>query len=233
MKFRIDDKVLDKFPEIALGLLVVKGINNQGDDREIQELLKKQKQEITQKFQKDQLGENPRLKPWREAFSSFGAKPKKYKCSVENLYRMILEGVELNNINNLVDIYNYISLKYMVPAGGDDIDKVDGFIELAISEGKEPFQQLNSEEVKNPKEGEVIYRDNTDVLCRRWNWRECNKSKMTEQTKNAALVIECLPPLTAKHAGFIIKELQDLVQKHLGGESKTYILNKDNKEAEI
>ena len=54
--------------------------------------------------------------------------------------------------------------------------------------------ELNSEETKNPKEGEVVYIDDKEVLCRRWNWRECDKSKMTEETTNVALVVEGLPP---------------------------------------
>ena len=69
-------------------------------------LIKEKENEIKANFEKETLSQNPKIDAWRKAYSSFGAKPKKYKCSVENLYRMILEGIELKPINKIVDIYN-------------------------------------------------------------------------------------------------------------------------------
>ena len=37
---------------------------------------------------------------------------------------MILSETELRHINKLVDIYNFISLKHMLPVGGEDTDKI-------------------------------------------------------------------------------------------------------------
>ncbi len=186
MLFTIDKKILEKFPDLNIGLVIVKGIDNQGNNEEIINKIKEKAQEIRANFNLETLSQNQNIDVWRKAYSSFGAKPKKYKCSVENLYRMILEGIELRSINKIVDIYNYISIKYIVPVGGDDTDKVDGNITLKFAQGDEPFIELNSQETKNPQEGEVVYIDDKEVLCRRWNWRECDKSKMTEETKNIA-----------------------------------------------
>jgi len=146
---------------------------------------------------------------------------------------MVLEGVELRSINKVVDLYNYISLKHTIPVGGDDIDKVDGNIELKFALGTEPFTQLNSDRIDSPKEGEVIYADDKEVLCRRWNWRECDKSKMTESTKNVTLVLEGLPPVIKEEIGSAISELAELVKKFCGGEVQQHILNSDNKEIAV
>src|SRR3989344_2939818 len=78
------------------------------------------------------------------------------------------------------NIYNYISIKHVIPVGGDDLDKIDGDLELTFAKGNEKFVQLNSSEIDHPKKEEVIYKDDKEVTCRRWNWRECDKSKMTE-----------------------------------------------------
>ncbi len=233
MKFIIDKAVLEKFPGLNLGLLVVKGIDNKGESPEVIVLIRQREEEIRQKFQKDKLSENPKIASWRAAYSSFGAKPKKYKCSVENLYRMILDGIELRHYSKLVDIYNYISIKHMVPLGGDDIGKVEGGIKLTVAKGTEPYTELNSDETKSPREGEVVYMDDKEVLCRRWNWRECDKTKMTEGTTSASLVIEGLPPVTEADVKSILDELKKLILKHCGGEAEAHVLNKDNPEAEI
>lgn len=233
MEFKIDSKIFEKFPDLNIGIVVAKGIDNNGSNEEIINLIREKEKDIRANFNTETLSQNQKIDAWRKAYSSFGAKPKKYRCSVENLYRMILEGVKLNHINKIVDIYNYISLKNVVPVGGDDTDKVDGNITLKFSQGDEPFVELNSKEIKNPKEGEVIYSDDKEVLCRRWNWRECDKSKMTEETKNVTLVVEGLPPVTKQEVEAIIKELGELVQKFCGGEIKLFVLNNSNSEAEI
>ena len=146
---------------------------------------------------------------------------------------MTLKGIGLNPINKVVDIYNFISLKHMTPVGGDDLDKVEGDIELTYATGQESFTRLNSDETINPDSGEVIYKDDKEVLCRRWNWRECDKSKMTETTKNAALVIEGLPPFTKENIEEISKELAQLIEKYCGGEIQIFIVNKERSEIEM
>ncbi|MBL7169780.1 MAG: hypothetical protein ISS48_02080 [Candidatus Aenigmarchaeota archaeon] len=233
MEFKISDEIFERFPGLNIGIVVARGIDNLGESEEITKLIREKEEEVKGTFNRETLSEIPKIQVWRHTYSSFGAKPKKYKCSVENLYRMILEGVKLKHINKIVDIYNYISIKHMVPIGGDDIDNVDGDIALKFAEGNEKFVELNSQELKNPKPGEVVYVDDKEVLCRRWNWRECDKSKMTESTKNATLVIEGLPPVTEKEIKRIIQELSELVQKFCGGEVSTKILTRDDPEWKI
>ncbi|NCO97387.1 MAG: hypothetical protein GW780_02720 [Candidatus Aenigmarchaeota archaeon] len=165
MKFSVSKGVLEKFPELNIGIVIAKKINNEGESEEVMKFIREKENEIRKNFNSETLSQNQRIEIWREVYSSFGAKPKKYKCSVENLYRMILDGMRLKHINKVVDIYNYISIKYVVPVGGDDIDKVDGDIELKLANGNEIFRELNSEELKNPKLGEVVYVDEKEVYA--------------------------------------------------------------------
>lgn len=233
MKLIIDDKIFEKFPFLCVGVVIAKGIDNTGESSDILSMIDELSSSITSKNSLETIKELPKISVWRETYREFGAKPKKYTSSIENLYRMILEGVSLRHINKVVDIYNYISLKHVVPIGGDDIDKINGDIILRFATGEEPFIRLNTDEVDYPKEGEVIYADDKEVLCRRWNWRECDKSKMTEQTKNVALVIEGLPPLRKENILSITNELGQLIEKICGGKISTFIINSENKEIEI
>jgi len=233
MKFKIDNKIFEQYPSLNIGVVVGKGIDNSGENSDILCMLSELSNTIKEKYNLETLKEIPKIQVWREAYRTFGAKPKRYTCSVENLYRMVLEGVHLRHINKIVDIYNYISLKYMIPAGGDDIDKIDGDIILGFAKGDEIFIRLNSDEVDHPKEGEVVYVDSKEVLCRRWNWRECDKSKMTENTQNVILVIEGLSPVSKKDVQLISEELGRLVEKFCGGETSTHALCAENKEIDI
>lgn len=233
MQFKINKEIFVKYPKLVIGVVVARGINNEGKAQEILDLIREKEKEIKENFETETLSKNPKIATWRAAFSAFGAKPKSYNCSVESLYRMILKDIELRHINKIVDVYNYISIKHMVPVGGDDIDKVEGDIILRFADGTEIFQALNSEEIKNPKPDEVVYCDEKEVLCRRWNWRECDKSKMTETTKNVMLVVEGLPPVGQQEVEGIIDELAELVEKYCGGDISKNILDTNHQEIEI
>jgi len=233
MKLKIDTKIFEKFPELKIGIVTARGIDNLGLSDEIMQLIREKEKEIRANYGTETLSQNPKINSWREAYSSFGAKAKKYKSSVESLYRMVLKGLDLRHINKIVDLYNYISLKRMIPAGGDDLAKVDGDIILKFAVGNEPFTALNSTERETAKEGEVIYADSKEVLCRRWNWRECDKTKMTEETKDVILVIEALPPVTREELEEIEEDLSRLITEYCGGEIRTAILDEAKREIEI
>ena len=233
MKLTIDQNIFEAFPSLRLGVVVAKGVDNVGENTELTSLLSAQCKSIRDEYDLEAVKEEPKINSWREAYRSFGAKPKKYSSSVESLYRMVLEGRNIRHISKLVDLYNLISLKHMVPVGGDDTDKVDGDIVLQFAQGDENFIRLNSSEIDHPKEGEVVYADDKEILCRRWNWRECDKSKMTEETKNVALVVEGLSPITKEDIQTIVDELAQLVTQFCGGEVSAHILDVNSDEVII
>jgi len=233
MKLKIGTKIFEKFPGLKIGVVTAKNIDNRGFSDEIMHLIREKEKEIRENYDTETLSQHPKIHSWRRAYSSFGAKPKKYKSSVESLYRMVLKGLDVRHISKIVDLYNYISLKHMMPAGGDDIEKVDGDITLKLAVGDEPFTALNSTEIETAKEGEVVYADSKEVLCRRWNWRECDKTKMTEDTEDVILVVEALPPATKEELEEVEEDLSRLITSYCGGEIKTAILDEAKREIEI
>src|SRR5688572_13120942 len=74
----------------------------------------------------DRLSSHPHIAAWRETFSSFGAKPSRYPSSVEALLARSLNGGTAPSINLLVDAYNAVSIAHILPAGGEDWDKLEG-----------------------------------------------------------------------------------------------------------
>ena len=233
MKVKVDSQVFKTFPGLNLGVIIAKQIDNTGSADEIIGLIRKIEKEIRENYNTETLSQEPKIESWRKAYSAFGAKPKKHKSSVESLYRMILKGVDLRSINKIVDIYNYISIKHMVPAGGDDAVRVEGDVVLRFARGDERFTALNSDETETVKDGEVVYSDNKEVLCRRWNWRECDKTKMTEETRDVVLVVEGLPPVTREEIDEVLSDFSQLISHYCGGEIRTAVLDEANVEVEV
>ena len=183
MQFRIEPALFESFPSLVLGLVVAKGLKNSASDASVQAMLKDQMQEVANQFSAQTLSAIPVVKAWHDTYRQFGANPKDFRPSIETLIRMSIKAANLAGINTAVDLYNLVSLKHLIPAGADDLDRVEGFIELCFAKGTERFVQLGSGQISTPDVGEVVYRDQNDVLCRRWNWRESDKTKITEASR--------------------------------------------------
>lgn len=234
MRFRIDQRIFERFKGANIGVVAAKGIDNTGIAEGIQEKIREQEKGIREKYSNETLSQQPKIDIWRKAYSAFGAKPKENRSSVENLYRMVLNGTELRHINKLVDIYNLVSLKHMLPAGGEDLDKMKGDIELTFAgPEEEPILLLGDKEPRPPHPGEVIYKDGISTICRRWNWREADRTKLTEGTKNCMLVLEGLAPVKKEEIEAATIELKEMVQKHCGGKITHTMLDENSREMDL
>jgi DNA/RNA-binding domain of Phe-tRNA-synthetase-like protein len=233
MKLSATPEFFALFPEASIALVIVRGIDNarRGDEAE---LLRAAQARATARLAGAPLTEQPRIQCWREAYRAFGAKPKDYPSSIENLLRRALKGEPLRSINPLVDLYNVISLTHLLPAGGEDLDAIAGDILLTRASSSElPVRLLGENEERAPKPGEVIYKDERGAICRRWNWKEADRTKLTEGTRNAVLVVEALPPILVSELEAAAKELERLVLERCGGESRVELLNRQRPEAAI
>jgi DNA/RNA-binding domain of Phe-tRNA-synthetase-like protein len=142
--------------------------------------------------------EDPHVAAWRAAYGAFGAKPSRTRNSAEALARRALSDGGLPRINLLVDAYNAISVAHLIPVGGEDLDRIRGGMRLERATGDEPFATAaGGEEVtEHPEPGEVVWCDDEGVTCRRWNWRQGVRTRLTERSGNALFLLESLPPMT-------------------------------------
>ncbi len=233
MKFRIDERIFKDYPQLYVGLITVRDADNVGESNEITGLLRSIEKETKERYFGINIPEHPHIKPWREAYEKFGSKPRDFRCSAEALLRMVLNGRQLRHISKIVDLYNYISLKYTLTLGGEDLDKMKGDLVLSYAEGTEPFVALGSTENESPSKGEVVYKDDLGVVCRRWNWRESDRTKLEETTRNAVLVLEGIPPIQNSTIEEASKELEILVKKYCGGSAKVVFLNAENNSVDL
>ncbi len=230
MKFIISDQIFVKYPKAVVGVVVAKNIDNHGGNQETGQLLRQEEGRIRNDFSLEDLAHNPLVQNWRKAYRLFDSED---RCSSEALIRVILKGNQIRHINKLVDVYNYISLKYRAPVGGEDLDRIEGNIYLKFATGSEKFVILGGSGGESPKKDEVVYADDKEVICRRWNWRESDNTKLTEETRNAFLVIDALPPVTEDAVKTAVEEFAGLVSKFCNAETVTFILNSRNMQIEF
>ncbi len=133
---------------------------------------------------------------WQEAYRAFGAKPQRTASSVEALWKRAA-GPGLPRVNWLVDVYNAISVAHVLPVGGEDLAHYSGSIRLVRASGAEPFDTMKDGQPANdpPLTGEVVWADDLGVTCRRWNWRQCTRTRLTESSTTALFLLERLAPM--------------------------------------
>ncbi|TDD09622.1 cytoplasmic protein [Nonomuraea deserti] len=146
-----------------------------------------------------------KIDAWKDAYRAFGARPQRTRPSVDALTRRM----PLPEINQVVDAYNAISVKHALPIGGEDLDRYSGPARLVRARGDE----ASEEALGTPDPGEVIWRDDLGVTCRRWNWRQVARTRLTEGTTNAIFLLERLEPMSLEELKQAGEELADLLSE--------------------
>ncbi|MEM7343215.1 MAG: phenylalanine--tRNA ligase beta subunit-related protein [Chloroflexota bacterium] len=226
MNLTITDSIFTQHPDVILGVVIAHTIDNTTDNPAIEPLLRAAEAALPEKIGGVPPTQHPHIIPWRDAYRKFGAKPKKYPSSIENLVKRVLKGASIAHINNLVALYNIISLTHLLPVGGEDLDAISGDVWLTIAgEDETPIRLLGEKEARPPYPNEIIYKDDIGTICRRWNWKEADRTKLTHDTKNAFLVVEAIPPLDRAMVSVAITELAELISTYCGGDISTAILD--------
>lgn len=231
-RFIIEQSFWDIFPECEIGVLLINGIDNTEEGckefrSEIVEFLKKSNKEAKKYLTEPVLSQNRVISVWRDAFSKFKTK-KGARSSIEALLKRIEKGNEVGAINPLVDIYNGISLHFALPCGMEDIDTFKGDLRLTVTNGGDPFLALGDEEINFTLPGEICYLDDEGAVCRCWNWRDGQRTMLTEDTKNAIAVIESVDPLRQKDLEAALDTLADRIEKFMIGKVNSKIIMDKN-----
>ncbi len=133
---------------------------------------------------------HPHVAEWMAAYAAFGAKPKRTSPSVLALVKRAGSG--LPRIDPVTDLYNAISVSHVLPIGGENLAAYVSAPRLEIARGGEPFDTMESGALTMDAAlpGEVIWRDDEGVTCRRWNWRQCVRTRIDGETRMALFLLE-------------------------------------------
>jgi DNA/RNA-binding domain of Phe-tRNA-synthetase-like protein len=209
---RVDPAVHAAHPEYVALVLVASGLANGPSDAGSDAQLVAAEMHLRASGL-DRATDHPHIAAWRAAFSAFGAKPSRYPSSAEALITRVLKGDALPRVNVLVDIYNAVSVRHVLPLGGEDADRLEGPLRLTVATGDEPFDPRgDGSDVEQAAAGEVIWRDDRGVTCRRWNWRQGRRTQLTDDTTYAFFVLDRLNGLRVDELHSAADELSGLLR---------------------
>jgi DNA/RNA-binding domain of Phe-tRNA-synthetase-like protein len=212
----VDPRIWELRPDFVVTVVRARGLSNGPSDDSSMALLRRAEQAARQTLKGAEPATLPHVAAWREAYRAFGAKAQRTPCSAEALLKRAVGGEGLPAINRLVDLYNAVSVEFALPVGGEDLARTLGASRLTIATGEESFDTSRSGEpvVEHPAAGEVVWVDDEGVTCRRWNWRQCARTRLTEGSTDAFFVLERLQPLRlptlAEATDTLVRGLRDL-----------------------
>ena len=191
----VEDSVFALRPDYRALLIATDGIVPGPGDARSEQLLHAAETSARDTLADQAVDQLPHVAAWREAFRSFGAKPQRTRNSLEALLRRAPDG--LPRVNRLTDFYNAISVSHQIPLGGEDLAPYIGSPHLVRAGGTEAFETTAHGEpvTEHPEPGEVVWRDDAGVTCRRWNWRQTIRTRLHEGTTAALFILDGLDPL--------------------------------------
>jgi lysyl-tRNA synthetase class 2 len=199
MRFRIDEKVREKYSQIEAGWLVAEIFPKSLDSRVEQWKGSLAEELASIGLSIDNLASHPDVAGWRQVFSSMGVKPSKYRSSLEALLRRVLKEKSLWTVNSIVDLYNCVSVRTLLPMGAFDLDKIKGNIEIRYGKSGEKFYPLGSEEAEEVLPGHVVYADSEKICTWLWNHRDSRLAGLDEGSRRAVFVVDrAFSPTTTK-----------------------------------
>jgi len=226
MKLKITKEIKQKYPNLRIGVVVGRGVKNRESDSNLEQFKRVSEEKLrASDWTSEHLVEHPFIAAWRETYRSFGAKPKEYTPTAESIIKRVLKGNDLPKINAIVDAYLAVELEHFLPTGGYDLDIIDGDITLKFSPGGESFTAIGGAK-KQTKEGEVVYSDAKRVLTIKWNFLDCDETKITFSTENFILCIEAADAkIPTDSLEMATERLRKILEQFCPGTYQSFIAN--------
>ncbi|GHE32046.1 B3/B4 domain-containing protein [Streptomyces hydrogenans] len=223
--FRLARAVADAFPETLIAVVTATGLRGREPWPATTAALEELEALLADGSWSPADENDPRIEAWHAVYRAFGTNPRRIRPSVDALGRRLAKKGALPRINPAVDSYNTVSVRHGLPAGAFDLDRVTGDIEIRYADGNETFTPLGEPDtVENPKPGEVIYTDTTDVLTRHWNHRDAHRTRVTADSARVAFVLETVAAARDEQLlKTAVGDLRALLQPHCDSSTAHYL----------
>ena len=216
--FRVEKAVFDQFPDYCVGVVVAKGLRNDRPSASVGRLQDGEAARFQGDHQADNVRELPGIAAYREAFLKLGMNPNKFMCSIEALAKRVQKGGVLPHINPVVDLGNAFSVKYQLPMGAHDVDKLTADLEIRFSVEGDHFLPMGESGEEAMPAGELVYVSGHTVKTRRWLWRQSEDGKIGGETSHVFFPLDGFEGVNGDAVLAARDELAALLEKEFNAE---------------
>lgn len=229
MNFRVSEDVFSLLPDVCFGVVVARDIREGDALRDLEEAIA----HTAEKYAGKKAKEMEEIAPYREAFNSLGYNPNKFMPSIEALTGRILKQGSVPSILPVVDLYNSVSIKYLLPIGGHDMDTAAGDIEVRLARAGDTFTPFGGDSHEDVPSGELVYAVGNEIKTRRWIWRQGELGKITNNSRNIFFPIDGFEGINDDLVREAMRELKEKLTSKFGSTVTTGYINKDKREISL
>lgn len=188
MLFNIENEIMKT--GVYTCAVAVRGLDNTRLQEKISTMLQEEVQKARSETEHTPVREMEALKPYRDAMCRLGINPNKYPCSVQAILTRICKKGDFPSINPVVDLGNYISIKYRLPVGVHDLGTIKDTLTVRLADNDDCNKSENHLENDELKPGEPVYAAGDSVRTRRWMWRQTSAGRVTEKSTDFLFPID-------------------------------------------
>ncbi|KKP87350.1 MAG: Lysine-tRNA ligase [Candidatus Roizmanbacteria bacterium GW2011_GWA2_35_8] len=214
--FSIGKSLAEKYPSVNIGIAVIKNVKIKKNDPKLKEEI--DNFVLSQKdLSNEVIGNYPEIQTYRKLYKEMGLDWHSKRPSPEALLRRIAFGKGLYEINNCVDAYNLIVMKNRVSIGAFDFDQLKFPTVLRFPAVGEEILLLGDKEPTKYKPTDVAYFDQVGGYNIYFNYRDAQRTAVTEDTKDIILNIDGIYDISRAQVEKSLKGSIEIITKYCGG----------------
>lgn len=198
----------------------IEGVDNSGRSPEWEKERRARLGALRRRYEGFDPHADPVLEGYHVLHDRSGVKRRKNIPSAENLIKALVKHGDMPFINQVVDIYNIISMERRLCVAVHNMDKVDGDLTVRFSDGTERYFPLGAEAPVPMNPHEYCYCDDSnEVLCR-LEIRQVDKTKIDKDAERILYIIEGNDATDEQYLLGVMQEIIDTTVKYCGGVGK-------------
>jgi lysyl-tRNA synthetase class 1 len=214
--FRIDPAVKESYPSVSIGIAVISGVKINKSDKQLDSLksnLLIQLKGLTT----EKINEYPEVLSYRKLYKQMGVDWHSRRPSPEALLRRIAQGKELYTVNTCVDAYNLAVIQNRVSVGAFDLDNIVLPTSLRFAGEGDKILLLGDTEETAFMPKELAYYDQKGGYNLDFNYRDSQRTKVTEETTNILINVDGIYDITPELVDKTLSDAVNLITGCCGG----------------
>jgi DNA/RNA-binding domain of Phe-tRNA-synthetase-like protein len=156
----------------------------------------------------------------RSVFKKLGIDPSRYHPASEALLRRVLSGKELPPINSGVDVNNFFSIRFAIPIGLYNLDKLEGDVEVRIGDAEDTYEGLNGREMN--MEGKLLSADSVGAFGS--PIVDSKRTMVDETVANALHIVYLQPSMDEGEAREMLESMAKMFTQVNGGTAEIQLI---------
>lgn len=212
LDLRIDDEIMASCPDCRIGFLLIRDVTIVGASPGLSQEFIKLQNEVAKLYNVEELTKLPPIMAVRSMYKKLDFDPSRCRPASEVLVRRVIQKKGVYFVNSAVEASNFCSLRYLIPFGLYDFDKIEGDVVYRKAQDG-TYLHIGGNQVST--EGEPFLADSVGVFGNPIS--DSRRTAVSLATKNLLSVVYAGSETTRDDLEEILNFAGDFLTRYNGG----------------